>query len=266
MNATASLRLASALLFLATAGPPLIAQTPPAADPRVDTRRAQATRKELEASLAQIDSVVRSPGYSSRIREGKRREAALIRERLTEGDFQVGDQIALQVLGEEAFTNTFMVQEGRVLALPGIDPIPLRGVLRSEAEPYLTEQLGKYVRNPSVKVSTTIRLAVLGSVTKQGFYQIAADMLVSDAIMVAGGPIGPANPNKSKVIRSGVEILDHDEVESAIIRGVTLDQMNLRAGDQIMVDPGARKGPAWRTVLAVVGAVSSVGFLLVRIF
>jgi hypothetical protein len=84
--------------------------------------------------------------------------------------------------------------------------------------------------------------------------------------MLAGGPIGPANPNKSKVIRSGVEILDPDEVEAAIIRGVTLDQMNLRAGDQIMVDPGARKGPVWRTVLAVAGAVSSVAFLVLRVF
>ena len=46
----------------------------------------------------------------------------------------------------------------------------------SPAHPGLTEELGKYVRNPSVKVSTTIRLAVLGSVNKQGFYQIAADM------------------------------------------------------------------------------------------
>jgi len=265
MTTRATLRLASTLL-LGLPAVPATAQTPPVTEARLDTRRAQASRRELEASLAQIDTILKSPGYSSRIREAKRREAALIRDRLTEGDLQVGDQIALSVLNEEAFTGTFLILAGRVLALPGLPGIPLRGVLRSEAEQYLTEQLGKYVRNPSVKVTTSIRLAVLGSVSKQGFYQVPADVLISDAIMVAGGPIGEANPNKSRILRSENEILSREEVAQAIVQGATLDQLNLRAGDQIFVDEDARKPGSFRTVLAVVGAVTSVAFLATRLF
>lgn len=254
------------VLLLGVVATGLEAQTPPVAESRLDTRRAQATRRELEASLAQIDTILRSPGYSGRIRESKRREAALIRERLTEGDLQVGDQIALQVLGEEAFSGQFMIQAGRTLVLPGIDPIPLRGVLRSEAEAHLTEQLARYVRNPSVRVVTSIRLAVLGGVGKPGFYQVPADVLVSDAIMLAGGPIGTADPNKSKVIRATNEILTPDEVSQAIVQGATLDQLNLRAGDQVIVDKAARTGSSFTRALAVVGAVSSLAWLAIRIF
>ena len=242
------------------------AQTPPVTEARLDIRRAQASRRELEASLAQIDTILRSPGYSTRIREAKRREAALIRERLTEGDLQVGDQIAIQTLGEEAFTGNFVIQAGRTLALPGIDPIPLRGVLRSEAEEYLTQQLGKYVRNPSVKVITSIRLAVLGGVSKQGFYQVPADVLISDAIMAAGGPIGEANPNKSRVVRSESEILNQAEVAQAIVQGATLDQLNLRAGDQIYVDEAVRRRDRTTSILAILGLVTSITYLALRIF
>jgi protein involved in polysaccharide export with SLBB domain len=229
-------------------------------------KRAQATRAELEASLLQIDSIVKSPGYSSRIREAKRREAALIRERLTDGDLQVGDQLQISVLNETQFTGTFLVQAGRQLVLPGIDPIPLRGVLRSEAEPYLTGHFARYVRNPSVRVVPSIRLAVLGAVVKQGFYQVPADVLVSDAIMLAGGPISIADPNQSRVLRANNEILSKSEIEAAIIQGATIDQLNLRAGDQIYVDERAARAGRSLTLLAVVGLLTSTAYLLVQIF
>ena len=37
---------------------PLAAQTPPVQEARLDTRRAQASRQELEASLASIDTIL----------------------------------------------------------------------------------------------------------------------------------------------------------------------------------------------------------------
>jgi protein involved in polysaccharide export with SLBB domain len=245
---------------------PLAAQTPPVQEARLDTRRAQASRTELEASLGAIDTILASPGYSSRIREAKRREAELIRERLTEGDLQVGDQLALTVQNETTYTGTFVVQAGRMLALPGLPGIPLRGILRSEAEDYITRQLAKYIRDPSVRVVPSIRLAVLGSVGKQGYYQVPADLLISDAIMAAGGPTGAANPNQSQVIRSSTPILTQTDVAEAIVRGATLDQLNLRAGDQIMVDEKLQRRGRAIGILGVLGLVTSITYLLIRIF
>lgn len=260
-------RVVRLVALLAVLAPPALAQQAPAVqDTRLDTRRAQATRQELQASLAQIDTILNSPGYSSRIREAKRREASLIRERLVEGDIQVGDQIVLTVIGEETFSQTFTVGSGRVLSLPGIPDIPLRGILRSEAQAHLTEQIGRYIREPRVRVEALIRMGILGAVGRQGFYQVPADQLVSDAIMLAGGLSPAADPNRTMVRRGGVVILANEDVQEAIIRGATLDQLNLRAGDEIVVDPKlAQRG---RT-LGVVGAISlvtSVAFLITRIF
>jgi protein involved in polysaccharide export with SLBB domain len=259
------LRMASVILPL-TISLPLAAQTPPVQEARLDTRRAQATRVELEASLATLDTILASPGYSSRIREDKRRERDLIRERLTEGDLQVGDQLAITVQNETTYTGTFIVQAGRTLALPGLPSIPLKGILRSEAEDYITKQLAKFIREPAVRVVPSIRLAVLGAVGKQGFYQVPADLLISDAIMAAGGPSGAANANSSKVTRQNTDILTEVDVADAIVRGATLDQLNLRAGDQIIVDEKLQRRGRTLGVLGVLGLVSSIVYLMTRIF
>src|SRR6185369_13358530 len=113
---------------------------------------AVATRAELQASLAQLEQYIASSGYSGRLRADKRREAAMIRARLEDGDLQVGDQVDLSVVGETTLTAIFPVTTGRVLSLPGIPEIPLKGVLRSEDKDYLTTQIGKYLREPQVRV------------------------------------------------------------------------------------------------------------------
>jgi protein involved in polysaccharide export with SLBB domain len=242
------------------------AQTPPVAEARLDVRRAQATRVELQASLLQIDSILQSPGYSSRIREAKRREGQLIRERLTEGDLQVGDQLAITVLNEPQLSGAVAVGAGRVVTLPGLPDIPVRGILRSEAEGYLTEQLKRFVRDPSVRVQTSIRMSVLGAVGKQGYYQVPADVLVSDAIMLAGGPSGSADPNRTVIRRSGNILYAQEDVREALVRGTTLDQLNLRAGDELVVDIKQVQRNSTISILTVVGLITTITYFAVQIF
>jgi hypothetical protein len=237
-----------------------------------DVKRAEATRAELVASLAELEQYSASSGYSGRLRGEKRREADLIRMRLAEGDLQVGDQIDLSVMGaagssEAGLTALFPVISGRVLSLPGLPDIPLKGVLRSEAKDYLTAQIGKYIKDPQVRVRTMIRLSVLGSVAKPGFYQIAADMLASDAFMTAGGPAGGADPNKAFVRRGGEEIWPKEAFRAALQQGLTLDQLNLRAGDEMYLDP-QKKGAGFNplSVFYMLGAVSSAIYLIQRVF
>ncbi|HTG83726.1 MAG TPA: SLBB domain-containing protein, partial [Gemmatimonadales bacterium] len=112
----------------------------------------------------------------------------------------------------------------------------------------------------------SIRLAVLGAVGKQGFYQVPADLLISDAIMAAGGPSGAADPNLSKVMRSSTKILTETDVTDAIVRGATLDQLNLRAGDQIVVDEKLQRRGRALGVLGIIGIVTSISYILIRIF
>ena len=221
-----------------------------------DTRRAQATRAELEATLAELEKYAASSGYSSRLRNEKTREAALIRARLQGGDLQVGDQIELNVLNQVALSDTFVVASGRVLSLPGLPDIPLQGVLRSEAQDYLTKQLSRYIREPQVRVRTKIRLSILGSVGAPGFYQVPADVLATDAFMAAGGLAGDADPSKVQVRRGTEVIWNSEALQEAMRQGLTLDQLNLRAGDEMLLD--LRKRPGGLNILSIAGAIGGL--------
>jgi hypothetical protein len=253
---------------------PMLPTTLPAQQPAVpmpvpvtygDGRRAQATRAELEATLVEIGEVVSSPGYSGRLRDARRREADLIRERLQAGDLQVGDQIDLTVLGETQFTGIFLVGAGQVLSLPGMPDISLKGVLRAEAQDYLTEQLRRQIRDPRIQVRTSVRLTFNGAVARPGFYQVPADIMPTDAVMAAaGGFAGGGDPNRMVVRRQGREIWSREAFQGAILRGMTLDQMNLRTSDEILVE--ARNPPPITAIMAGLGFVSSMAFLIFRVF
>lgn len=255
------------LLAAATVPATLEAQRPPVPAPVTygDGRRAQATRAELEATLKDVELVTSSPGYSARVRDSRRREAELIRERLVEGDLQVGDQIEIQVLGAPQFSGKFLIGAGRVLSLPAMPDIPLRGVLRSEAQEYLTTQLQRQLRDPRVQVMTSIRLTITGAVGTPGFHQVPADIMPTDAVMVAaGGFAGNGDPNRMSIRRQGREIWTREAFQEAVLRGMTLDQLNLRAGDELVI--GARPGAPFQMILVGLGAVTSLAYLFVNVF
>src|SRR5438876_10772123 len=84
------------------------------------------------------------------------------------GGFEVGDQILLEVEGDTQFTRAFSVGPGPALTLPVIGAIPLSGVRRADVEPYLSQQLGRYVKNPVVHAKAMVQLGVLGAVEHAG--------------------------------------------------------------------------------------------------
>lgn len=230
-----------------------------------DSRRVHASRLELESHLEEIDKVLNSPGYSGRLRANRRAEADLIRQRLAEGDLQVGDQIAIHVVNEAALSDTLAVAAGRVLILRGLPEIPLRGVLRSELQSYLVEKLKTYVRDPQIRVETMIRLSIFGAVGAPGFYQVPAAALAGEAIMAAGGPQSHADPDRTVVRRGGVEILAREAFSDALARGLTLDQLNLRAGDEVFIGQRSTPVSLW-TILPVFSALSGLAFFIVTVF
>jgi protein involved in polysaccharide export with SLBB domain len=190
----------------------------------------------------------------------------LIRSRLENGDLQVGDQIDLIVLNQPAFSDTFVVSSGRVLSLPGLPDIPLQGVLRSEAQDYLTKQLSRYVRDPQVRVRTKIRLSILRSVGAPGFYQVPADVLATDAFMAAGGLTADADPAKVQVRRGTDVIWNREALQEAMRQGLTLDQLNLRAGDEMVLDLRKRPGTSFLSIAGAIGGLASTIYFLTNIF
>ena len=164
--------------------------------------------------------------------------------------FQVGDQISLQVDGDTLFTKTLTVGPGPALTLPVIGVIPLAGVQRVDVETYLTQQLGRYMKSPVVHAKALVRLSILGEVEHPGFYAVPADEVIGDALMVAGGPTRNAKVGDWRIERNGERVWDGDPLRQAIARNMTIDQMNLHTGDQIVVPLAVRRDAetTWRII------------------
>ncbi len=168
--------------------------------------------------------------------------AARLRERLEEGDFRVGDRILLQVENEPTLSDTFAVSSARELVLPEIGAVPLRGVMRGELQQYLTQYLGRFLRAPSVTAHPLIRVGISGGVGQPGFHTVPSDIPITEVLMLAGGPIPEAQLEEMRIERGGEVLWRPDEMRQAMIDGLTLGQLNVQGGDQIVVPRGGTVG------------------------
>jgi len=184
-----------------------------------------ATRSELQ------DALTRSTGKNADLNN------QLLRDRLTNGDFKVGDRIYIRVVGEQQLTDTFTVASGPELPLPQIGVIPLRGVLRSELSACVTAYLARYLREPVVQVRPLVRIMVEGNVARPGYYPMSPDLPLADAITTAGGLAQSADVNAIRVERGTTTIWGGRRLQEAMGQGYSIDQLNLQAGDRLVV-PG----------------------------
>jgi protein involved in polysaccharide export with SLBB domain len=178
--------------------------------------RPLATREELQIALQGA---------------GASELAVRIKTRLTEGDFRRGDRIALMVQGEQALTDTFVVGLGGDLMLPPptVGSLSLKGVLRSELEPKVTEYVSRFRNNAVVRAQPLLRLSIQGEVTNGGIYAVPADAQIADALMAAGGTTEFAKANKVTIERNGKPLWEGSAFDT------DLDAIGLRDGDQIVV-------------------------------
>lgn len=247
---------------------PLALAGPAAAQARQwDPRQVGLSREELDSLLARYDQTATAVAYSGDFREQARREAALIRTRLTDGDFQVGDQVALEIEGEAVLSDSFTVQPGPSIVLPDVGRISLAGVLRSELEAHLRSELSRYIRDPDVSARSSIRLLVSGAVGRTGYHMIPTHTVFTEVLMLAGGPTSSALLKEIRVERSDRVIWSGASLQQAIIEGRTLDQMSIRAGDEIIVPEKAASGESSLTRIArIVGPLVVIGRLFSILF
>jgi protein involved in polysaccharide export with SLBB domain len=209
---------------------------------------AGSARRQFE-TRAELDSLATAAEKGHRTGE-----AWLLRTRLEKGDFQEGDRILAVVEGANIMTKpeTLIVQNvkgAKVLQLPRMADLSLDGVLRSELAERFKQHLAQYIKEPVVRATPLVRIAVLGSVGRPGYFYTAADIPLSDVIMQAGGP--GANGDLSKVsVRRGSEVIwDGKDTQAALADGLSIDQLHMRAGDEI--DIGEKRHFPWTTVLSI---------------
>lgn len=168
--------------------------------------------------------------------------------------FQVGDRILLVVDGDTTLSDTFTVVAGPAIELPVIGPVSLAGVPRTGIEDHMRRELARYLKNPVVHARALIRLSIQGAITRPGFYAVPTDLVLADAMMVAGGPIQEARMDKLRIQRTGSQIWGGPKLQAAIARGATLEDLGLRAGDQIDVP----RGRDTESTVRIVGGLATI--------
>ncbi len=217
----------------------------------------RASRSALDSLAQRLDAVASAEDTNASTRASARLQAAAVRTRLATGDFQGGDRIVVVVEGADApdaierqLSDTFVVGAERDVTLPAIGVVSLRGVLRSELPDYMTRQIARLIRDPVVHVRSLMRISIVGAVERPGFYAVPFDGLVSDALMVAGGPGPFAKLDDLRIERFGKPLWEGALLQRAINEGRTLDELDLRGGDQFVV-PGGRAPHTYETVRTV---------------
>ena len=212
------------------------------------------SRAELTAAATQADIAAEKGDPTTRSRSAML--AAAIRQRLRDGDFQVGDRVIVTIMSDIVHRDTLIVRSGRSLELPGPILVPLSGVLRSELKDRVSTEVLKYVKAREIEVTPLMRLGVLGAVARPGYFAFASDVPLTDAIMGAGGPTGTADFGRSVIRRGTQEFRSASETREAIASGLTLDQFGLSAGDEIVV--GSRREFNPGTIAGIAGALASL--------
>jgi len=219
------------------------------------------TRPELTAAAERAEIASKGGDESMRLRNMT--VAMSIRQRLREGDFQVGDRVVVSFTSDVLHSDTLVVRTGRVLELPGRIMVPLEGVLRSEVSDRVSTELMKYVKAEQVEVTPLMRVGILGDVAHPGYFAFASDLPITDAIMGAGGPTATADLDRSIVRRGNAVYRSTDETRAAIANGFTLDQFGLNAGDELVV--GQRRESRSAPVIGLLAAFTSVATLFVAL-
>lgn len=222
------------------------------------------TRAELEEQLAQLEGMAASTAYSDRLRQQAEEEAALLGRRLQEGDFRVGDRVVLTVPGEGLVADTLQVVAGPAIVFPEIGAIELAGVLRSELEDYLTQELGRYIRDPDIRqADVLVGIEFVGAVGAQGIHYVPADAALGDALRIPGLAAN-ANVEDVEILRGGMVIWGQESVREAVQEFRSLDQLSLQAGDEVRVPE--RAGQGWFTWLTVTASIITSITIIARVF
>lgn len=167
-------------------------------------------------------------------------------------DFHPGDRIVLRVEGEQALTDTFTVREGPAIELPAIGRVSLLGVEKSGVESYLKTQLARYLKAPVIRARVLVRVGILGELAKPGYYNLPSDALISDALTDAGGPTKDSKVTKATVVRAGTTVVKSDSLNRAIAAGLTIGQLGLQSGDDMVVPRMTDPEHIWRVIAILV--------------
>jgi len=171
-----------------------------------------------------------------------------------------GDVLQIVVWGQEEYSGSFKVDETGRIPYPVIGAIDTRGKTMAQIRNEILVALSQIFNAPFVTVTPQFNIAVLGEVRNPGLFSVDPTQTVLDIVAMAGGPNSNGNINKIRLLRGG-QTLDL-RLERDRVGGLTLQEVGLRSGDQIMVARRGFTGDDLRMLLSILQLGLSVAILI----
>ncbi len=152
-----------------------------------------------------------------------------------------GDKLQLLVWGHEELTTTSIVRPDGKISLPLVGDIQAEGLTVEELKKELNKRMSEYIHEPALSILVTevgsLKIYMVGEVTRPGEYDLVSYTTVLQAIAMAGGFTDFARKSKIQIIRTqGAEKIKIKFNYKEVVKGKHLDQnIPLRPGDIIVV-------------------------------
>ncbi len=151
------------------------------------------------------------------------------------------DVLTIDVWKEPEISRTVPVRRDGKISLPLLNDLQAAGLTPTQLGSEIVEKLRATIVHPQVTVivaqMSSLRIYILGQVTRGGAYPLVPDMTVMQALSIAGGFTPYANVKKIYVMRkeNGADKIFGVNYKEVISGRKTEQNIQLKPGDTIVV-------------------------------
>lgn len=151
-----------------------------------------------------------------------------------------GDTLVIQLYGKENSTHSLVVNREGQIQFPKIGPVTFAGLTFSQAQEMISgivsEQMIGIKASITMGALRTIRIFVLGEVSKPGSFTVGSLSTMTNALFSSGGITGVGSLRDIQLKRKG-KIVSRLDLYELLLNGDTSKDVRLLPGDVIFVPP-----------------------------
>ena len=171
-----------------------------------------------------------------------------------------GDVLVITVWGQDDYSGEFKVDETGRIPYPVLGEIDTRDKTMTQIREEIRVGLQRIFNEPFVTVNPQFNIAVLGEVNNPGLFPVDPTLTVLDIVAMAGGPGRNGNINKIQLLRGGQTLDLRFAADS--VGALTLQEVGLRSGDQIMITRRGFTSDDLRTLLSILQLGLSIAIFI----
>jgi protein involved in polysaccharide export with SLBB domain len=162
-----------------------------------------------------------------------------------------GDSIEIQLIGQEEYTEEFLINRDGSISMPDIGKLNIAGLSLGEAISLIKAKVNSSYIGTEVFITLSnlrdINVLVSGNAFNSGIYTLSGNSNMLHAIGIAGGINDYGSYREINLIRNQ-EVIDTLDMYDVLITGIYSSKTTLKSGDIIFVE-------AVKNIISVDGAI-----------